>query len=65
MKAGQRVRVTLGNGHFHIGEYLKKDELGAHLIGVLETSIPGVTKKPGRKFISVFYADPKQISEAK
>lgn len=54
---GTKVKVNLRHkGHFHIGEYLGRDILGAHLIGVLETTIPGIKIKPGKKYISIFHS---------
>jgi len=61
MKKGTKVKVKLQKGNYHIGEFLGVDKLGNHKVGVTQTSIPGVSKKPGNKYISIFNTTAKKL----
>lgn len=63
IEIGSLVKVNLSNGNFHIGEYLGEDKLfeDTHKIGIKSTSIPGVSLKPRKKYISVFRTSIKKI----
>lgn len=61
IKIGSKVMVRLKKKQYHIGIYLGMNELGAALVGVLETSVPGITLKPGKKYISIFHAKKELI----
>ncbi len=54
MEIGTKVKIKLHGKNYHIGIFLGVDELGNHKIGVLETTIPGVSIKPGKEYISIF-----------
>lgn len=56
MKLGTKVKVMSGKKVLHKGEYLGVDALGSHLVGVTWTSIAGIEKKVGQKYISKFHA---------
>lgn len=63
MKKGTKVKIKLHKGNFHIGEFLGVDALGNHKVGILETTIPGVSKKNGSKYVSIFNATEKQMEK--
>ena len=66
MKQGDKVKVKIGTGQYHIGEYLGTDEVfeDVHLVGVLETTIDKNLKpKDGKKYISIFRAKGKKQLE--
>lgn len=67
MKIGTKVKVKVGKGHWHEGEYLGQYDLDPNqaLVGVLKTTIPGVSIKPGKKYISVFHSNLKKLEEIK
>ncbi len=61
MRKGQIVHVMSKNKVLHTGEFLGVNELGAYLVGILETTVKGVSLKPGKKYISVFHAKESQL----
>lgn len=64
MKIGTLVKVSVGKGHFHEGEYLGIGSLGNHRVGVLKTSL-GIEKKADKKYISIFNTKLSKLVELK